>query len=302
MEDEGKKTSQRDFVFAAFNAFHVSLSQLTVSRILKENWLTLKLFGRRSVSSSLPRDETSIRYYDELQRLNRIGILKVIRDYLWCIDVTTDSRRLELPRSWGRVGGKQRKIFSKKLVYTSSLVTLVNANGAQRGPYIFTYDPAFDPKGPLWKDVIKICKEYKLSPNEIFYVYDEKKQYFKEDRVMIDNVMRVSKPWEGHFFLSDKGNSFSSKGESVILDNGAEMHEVFDPPIHGKLSINDAHLHPIGKNDWVNNRREEWPQWRDLLYLAYAISTVPAQSTKKAWDKHFFLDRTPTVQLVDEML
>ena len=187
-------------------------------------------------------------------------------------------------------------------MYTSSLVTLVNANGAQRGPYIFTYDPAFDPKGPLWKDVIKICKEYKLSPNEIFYVYDEKKQYFKEDRVMIDNVMRVSKPWEGQFFRSDKGNSFSSKGESVILDNGAEMHEVFDPPIHGKLSINDAHLHPIGKNDWVNNRREEWPQWRDLLYLAYAISTVPAQSTKKAWDKHFFLDRTPTVQLVDEML
>ena len=112
---KGKKTSQRDFVFAAFNAFHVSLSQLTVSRILKENWLTLKLFGRRSVSSSLPRDETSIRYYDELQRLNRIGILKVIRDYLWCIDVTTDSRRLELPRSWGRVGGKQRKYFPKSL-------------------------------------------------------------------------------------------------------------------------------------------------------------------------------------------
>jgi len=301
-EDNGEKTMQRDFLLAAFNNFEVCVSQPTISRLLKENWLTLKLFGRRSVKSSLPRDETSRRFYEELLRLDREGIWNYPLGNIWFIDVTTTSRRNELPRSWGRHGGKQRKLLGPVPAFTDSLVTLVNALGYQRGPYVRSRNKEFLRDSPEWPAIVQFCKQHMLDEDEVGVEFDGDSKYFAENAYMIDAVLDDSKPWEGHVFLSDKGTAFRPKGESIILDNGADVHYTLDPPTHGKFSINDAHLHPVAKAQWVAMRDNNDPEWKQTLQLAYCISTVSAASTKRAVERNYFLNQTKSLQVVDEML
>lgn len=186
--------------------------------------------------------------------------------------------------------------------HTSSIVTLVNANGFQCGPFVFARIPALEQGSPEWPEVVRFCKTHKLDADEIFFEKDGQSKYYKEDYQMIETILRSSKPWEGHVFLTDKGNAFKPQGESIILDNGAEVHYTFDPPIHGKISINDGHLHPYAKAQWLTMRRDDDPEWKQLLQLAYCISTVPVKSTKRAWDRQFFLDREKSLAAVDDML
>jgi DNA-binding transcriptional ArsR family regulator len=301
-EDEGEKTSQRDFLYAAFNNFGVCISQPTVSRHLDENWLSLKLFGRRSIKSSLGRAETSRLFYEELLKLDREGIWNYPLGNIWFIDVTTTSRRYELPKSWGRDGGKQRKLISKVPKFTDSLVTLVNGLGQQRGPYVFSRNKQFLKDSPEWPEIVKFCRQHKLDPSEIFVEFDGDSAYYKEDAYMIDKVLSDSRPWEGHVFLSDKGTAFRPKGESIILDNGADMHFSLNPPIHGKFNINDAHLHPVGKRPWVAMRKDDDPEWKQTLQLAYCISTVSADSTRRAVERNYFLNEPKSLPAVDERL
>ena len=301
-EDDGEKTTQLDFLFIAFNNFQSTISQSTVSRLLAENWLTLKLFGRRSVAGALPREETSQRYYEELLKLDQEGVWAYDRNQIWCMDVTTDSRRYELPKSWGRGGGDQRKLRAQVPLHTTSFGTLVNAAGFQRGPYIFTRNKEFLHDSPEWPAVVAFCKQHKLDSDEIIVELDGNSKYYKEDCYMMDHILHVSKPWAGHVFLTDKGTAFVPKGESVILDNGADKHYVFDPPIHGKISINDGHIHPFAKRQWLSMRKDDDPEWKQVLQLAYCVSTVPVDSTKRAWDRNFFLNKPKTLVAVDDML
>ena len=301
-EDDGKKTAQLDFLFIASNNFGVCLSQPTVSRLLKENWLTRKLFGRRSVDSSVSREETSRRYYEELLKLDRSGIWEYQDSHIWCMDVTTNSHRYELPKSWGGVGRPQRKILDRLPVHMDSLVTLVSAEGLQRGPFVFSHNKEFKRGSPQWPAIVKYCEQIHYNPNEIVYAEDGNKKYYKEDCYMMEHVLGKTKPWEGHVFLTDKGTAFRPGGESIILDNEADHHHIFDPPIHGKMSINDGHIHPYAKAQWVSMRKLDDPEWKQTLDLVYCISTVPVASTKRAWDRLFFRDRAKSLKAVDNML
>jgi hypothetical protein len=87
-----------------------------------------------------------------------------------------------------------------------------------------------------------------------------------------------------------------------LSQNGASKHYVFDPPIHGKISMNDAHIHPFAKAQWVSMRKDSDPEWKQVLQLAYCISTVSTESTSRAWDRNFFLNKPKSLVAVDNML
>ena len=108
--------------------------------------------------------------------------------------------------------------------------------------------------------IVACCRTHKLCENEIYVEIKGDSKYYAEDAYAVDHVMGQTKPWARHIFLSDKGNAFRPGGESIILDNGAEGHYIFDPPINGKMNPCDAHLHPYAKAQWVSMRKDDDPR------------------------------------------
>jgi hypothetical protein len=117
---------------------------------------------------------------------------------------------------------------------------------------------------------------------------------------MIERIMDISKPWKGHVFLTDNGGEFMPQGESIILDQGL-MH--ITHLIHlfmgryPSMALTSSCQGTVGLH-----AQDDDAEWKQLFQLASCISTVPIESTKRAWDCNFFLGNEKSLLGVDDML
>ena len=186
-------------------------------------------------------------------------------------------------------------------MYTSSLITAVNATGEQIGPGIMSHNADLDPNGKNRNNVRAYCKQSGLSPMDIFFV-PSTKGYHKEDRASYQSFLGANEPWDGHRILTDKSTIFSKGGDNIFLDIGFDQHVSFTPSIHGPMSINDGLLHPVAKAKWRSQRDDSGPQWERTLLLASLIIQVPREKSEAKWKANFFLDSEPTMAGVENIL
>lgn len=300
-EDRNLKTSSDVYKAYCRSMFAVSLSTATACRYMTEAELSYRLLGARHRATKLMRDEMILDAMDCLQRLHSSGVLKTCRSHLWNIDVVTDTQRLLRDSSWGRRGGRQTKFRGLKLVYTSSLITLVNANGEQVGPAIFTSNPDLDPDGPNGKQVRKMLRAFGLRVQDLYYVADGDK-YLAESRAMYSSFLDDTAPWEGHVVITDQNTIFEQGGSNLFLDKGFTAAPKLNAPSHGPLSINDGVLHKLAKPEWKAQLTEDMPQWERTLRLAWCIIHVDKDTVARKWDEHFQLNQRLSRGRVEKVL
>jgi transposase len=249
-EDEQKVSSRLTYKEFAKEMFDAKLDVSTVSRYLKRAGLSYKLLGPRRRSTKLARADLGLDALDSLQKLHQAGYMSYRKSHLWCIDVVSDTQQNQRQKSFGRRGGTQQKMPSIKLVYTSSLVTLVNANGEQLGPGIFTSNPDLDLDGPNGAAVRRYLSFWKLQQEDLYFIKDGPK-YVKESKAMYQSFLDDNKPWRGHVVITDGSKVFAKNGENIFLDCGFTAAPKLNSASHGMLSINDGVIHKIAKSKWA---------------------------------------------------
>lgn len=220
---------------------------------------------------------------------------------LWCIDCTTDSTRLERPKTIGRKNGPQRKIWQLPRKETASIYVTVNALGQQVGPAIATHNPDLDLEGPNQHNVRRYLKQLGLRAKDLYYVPSDK-YYCKESRDMYSSFLSDIGNWGGHRVLSDAGRFFSVRGEDLFLDLGFEDHMTFVPSAHGQISVIDGYINGTAKAAWRKSRESVATQWESTLLLAHEILHTRPQSTAMAWERHMLVGAMPNRDLIERFL
>ena|SRR3990167_2875590 len=299
-EDSGQKSTLQTYIDTADRFFSVNLSHATATRYLVEFHLSSKFMGLRSGKDSRTKNDIIAEALADLQRFHNSGFLSVEASRLWCIDAVTDTRRNERIISYGRKGGTQRKFIGLVPKYTSTIITMVNAEGKQVGPAIFTHNPDLDPDGRNGKAIQAKCKILDLDVDNIYFVKSNK-FYHKEDTNCYYSFLSEYGTWEGHRVISDRGLHFKINGEDLFDSLGFDRHETFTPSVHGPLSINDGHLHPVAKAAWRQQRDDNDPEWIHTLLLAHEVFHVPPSQTAAKWKEHMLYKRQPSARRVEEL-
>jgi transposase len=143
-EDSGLKSTLQTYIDAADRFYSVKMGASVAQRYLEEFDLSSKFMGLRSGKDSRTKNDLIAEALADLQHFHDSGFLSVEACKLWCIDAVTDTRRNERIISYGRKGGTQRKFIGRVPKYTRTIITMVNAEGKQVGPAIFTHNPDLD--------------------------------------------------------------------------------------------------------------------------------------------------------------
>jgi hypothetical protein len=300
-EDNGEKSTLKTYTVAAQRFFQVTLGDSVAQRYLDDFKLSSKLMGARSGKDSRTKNDLIAEALADLQRFHSSGFLSVHPSKLWSIDVVTDTMRRERTKSYGRKNGSQRKFISKPPKYTTSIISMVNAEGYQIHPGIFTYNPDLDPTGRNGAAVMKKCKKLNLDSEYIWYVKSNK-AYHKESTDCYYSYLSEFESWKGHRVLSDRGTSFRVDGEDLFESLGFDWHETFTPSVHGPLSINDGHLHPVAKAAWRQMRDDNSPDWKRTLLLVDELYHIPEHQTARKWVEHMMRGQKPTAKGVEKLL
>lgn len=300
-EDNNLKTSSDVYKAYCRAMFGVNLSTATACRYMTEGELSHKLLGPRHRATKLTRDAMILDALDTVQRLHNGGFLSGKLDHIWNIDVITDTQRLLRDSSWGRKAGPQTKFIGLKLVYTSSIITMVNAKGEQVGPGIFTSNPDLNPNGPNGAVVRKWLKAHGLRVEDLYYVKDGA-NYLAESRHMYSSFLDATAPWKGHTVITDNNTIFEQGGVNLFIDKGFTAAPKLNAASHGPLSITDGVLHKVAKPEWKAMLTEDMPQWERTLRLAWCIIMVDKKMVAQKWVEHFQLNKRVTRKQVEKVL
>jgi hypothetical protein len=145
--------------------------------------------------------------------------------------------------------------------YTNCIYTYLWGDGVDRTPsMLFTYNQQFrrdrnpTPRGNDQVDYLnERLQHFGIDPSRVVYVgkdRGEKEHYVRESpelvRIFFEHYKDVAN-LPATTVLSDEGNSFFEKGESVFESLGVKKHITYPPREHQYLSPNDNSLHGTGK-------------------------------------------------------
>ena len=300
-EDQNLVSSLSTYQAFADVMFGVQLHESTASRYLDESYLSYKLMGPRKRAGKKDSSELAVDALESLQMLHDGGYLLYDLSKLWCIDVVTDTQKDQRVKSFGRLGGTQRKLLKSNLTHTSSMITLVNAKGRQLGPGLFTSNPDLDPDGANGQAVRRFCKRIGWSVHDLFFV-ENGPNYVPESRSIYSSFLKRYKPWKGHVVISDANTMFAKKGVNIFEDLGFDAAPQLNSASHGMLSINDGVIHREAKAKWVAMCSEGQPQWERTLNLVWCIRNVDKGLIARKWKEHFQMGMQPSLQHVTKFL
>ena len=291
-----------DFIEANFDV-HYTASNVCMK--LKDMSITLQLTSKRPMPREMDR-ETSVRqYYDFVLDLNNTGFFKHDAKAIYCIDSTTNSRRLEREKSYNISGAKQKKMARSKPTYTDTYLAAVCMEDEDQYPALmFTHDPCFKEGGARWEEVKKWCEEWHIDSTRLVYV-ESGKQYCAEAQWQVAHFKSVyRRELANTRVLHDAGNSFKIDGEYILAD-GADRLEVFPSAPHGELSVLDNKLFAIAKIYWRAEREKFCGEdfSKQALHLLWCIDWLSAEQIKSCWVHNFMLDLPhPSLAVCDERL
>ena len=164
---------------------------------------------------------------------------------------------------------------------------------------MFTHDPAFNPKGPRWPEVVEWCRANNISPDQIFYAKSER-HYCKEQQSQVVSFQQRNRAaLEGARILHDAGGAFKMGGE-YILEEHADRLVVLPPEQHGMLSVLDNKVNSVAQ--WRATHHNQDFAW-DAFLLLVCLERVGQDSITSFWTTNFLLDEPQlTVQAVEQRL
>jgi len=190
-----------------------------------------------------------------------------------------------------------------RYVYTSTFAICLWLDGVNRTPVLlFTFDPAFDPNGPLAKEVAEWCRRNRIDRSRIYFLRS-KKHYCPESKDQTDEFRRLyQNQLLGARVLHDNGNSLKERKASRF--EGDCERAVFLPSApHGELSVCDNCANAVAKNAWVAERNNSDPEWIDTLKLLRAYDRLDPAAIRRMGTRNFLLDqKQPTRIAVEEIL
>jgi hypothetical protein len=280
---------------------HTPVSAPTISRHKKEMGLSFQLVGARGWKPEMTRDEYVTGYFDFVKKLRDDGFFAFDPNRVVCIDFVTNSQRRERKTSLNIRGAKQKKISENSPLYTNSYLVAVTLGQESFEVLMFTHDPAFDPKGPRWKEVQNWCDANGIRRDQIYYIKSTKK-YCKEDSSQVVAFeQRFREKLRGSRILHDAGGSFKID-KTLILAERAEKVIVLPSEQHGELSVLDNKLNAVAKQVWRQERHNQDFAW-DAFLLLVKLESVGEEPIISWWRTNFMLDLPEiTCSLVDERL
>lgn len=281
--------------------FKGSIDESTVSRHKDDLHLSYQLFGSRPMPKGCTRDSYILGYFEFVKMLHDEDFFNFSPDKIICIDSVTNSQRVERQKGMNIIGGKQRKLAKDAPTYTNNYVIGVTLSGKVLYVLMFTYDPAFDPNGERWPEVVEWCKNEKIKPEHIFYT-ESRKQYCKEQAQHYSDFKRVNKKALTHAkILHDAGTSFKIDGE-LLFDDKTESVTIFPPAQHGELSVLDNKLNAVAKKLWKKERTNTDHSY-DALILLSCLQRTERADIVSWWNQNFLLQtRNLTVRAVEDQL
>ena len=195
----------------------MDVSIATVSRHKDEMGLSFQLTGSRGTKPGLTQDEYILGFFECVLDLRRTGFFEFDHRHIICIDFVTNSMRIERRKTLGLIGAKQKKLEKSDASYTNSYIVGVSL---QAGPKLlslmFTYDPAFDPKGPRAREVQQWCDANKIQRDQIYYEKSARK-YCKESRAqVIEFECRNRVALTGARVIHNQGGAFKLDHEYIL--------------------------------------------------------------------------------------
>lgn len=285
--------------------FGVEYTPSNVCMKLKDMSITLQLTSKRPMPKEMDRETYVRQYYEFVLGLTNTGFFKHDPKAIYCIDSTTNSRRLEREKSYNISGAKQKKMARSKPTYTDTYLAAVCMEDEDQYPALmFTHDPCFKEGGGRWEEVKKWCDEWDIDSTRIVYV-ESGKQYCAEASWQVAHFKSVyRRELANTRVLHDAGNSFKIDGEYILAD-GADRLEVFPSAPHGELSVLDNKLFAIAKIYWRAEREKFCGSdfSKQALYLLWCIDWLSKEQIKSCWVHNFLLDLPKlSLQVCDERL
>ena len=196
--------------------------------------------------------------------------------------------RIERQKTLGLIGAKQKKLEKSDASYTNSYIVGVSL---QAGPKLlslmFTYNPAFDPKGPRAREVQQWCDANKIRRDQIYYEKSARK-YCKESRAQVIEFERRNRvALTGARVIHDQGGAFKLDRE-YILGEQADRVAPLPAEQHGELSVLDNKLNAVAKQKWRSYRHNGDHAWDGFLLLV-ELEQVGQDSITSWWTYNFLL-------------
>ena len=272
--------------------FAVELDLSNISRHLKDKVMTWRLASWHPISKGSSMENYVQQAYEWVLTLHNSGFFKHPPHKIVCIDTCFNSYRLDRQKTFNILGGRQRKFSSPTPVYTSAYVACVSMKDeAQYPALMFTRDPAFNPRGQRWTEVLEWCEKWGINPSRIVFSAEGKK-YWGEGRDIYGHFKSVYREeLAGTRVLHDGGPAFKI-GDEFIFADGADRLEVFPSDPHGELSVLDNNFFGMAKSMWRAERpREDFS--KAALYLLWCMDWVSKTAVEKMWRYNFALDMKP---------
>jgi hypothetical protein len=153
----------------------MNVSIATVSRHKDEMGLSFQLTGSRGTKPGLTRDEYILGFFECVLDLRRTVFLSLTTGASSVSISSPTACALKGGRRSGLIGAKQKKLEKSDASYTNSYIVGVSLQvGPKLLSLMFTYDPAFDPKGPRAREVQVVrCKQNSARQNLLREVREE---------------------------------------------------------------------------------------------------------------------------------
>jgi hypothetical protein len=195
--------------------FGVTAVPSTWSRMAKHGQLTFRLVAGRYMPKQMTTETYGDQYYQCIIDLFNSGFFAADPSKIACFDFASNSHRLQRRKTLQGKGTKQKKMAAVRYVYTSTFAICLWLDGVNRTPVLlFTFDPAFDPNGPLAKEVAEWCRRNRIDRSRIYFLRS-KKHYCPESKDQTDEFRRLyQNQLLGARVLHDNGNSLKERKAS----------------------------------------------------------------------------------------
>jgi hypothetical protein len=182
--------------------------------------------------------------------------------------------------------------------YTSCICDVYSPNPNWKHEcMLFTHNKRFDFNGKYGNELIEILKDYSVSLDRLVYVPGTKK-YKREHKDMLSTFFSRQAVPNDSLMLTDNGNIFFEKKESVLLDLGWQSHVTYPACVHQFLSPNDNNIHGRCKQQLKGERPNYKEDVTTVLRFMEILDSVPKRDVRDLFNNNLFLDRR--VDIFDE--
>lgn len=285
-----KKVGLREVKDMMKELFGVTMKKSAISDNLGRLDMSSQLTGKRKHRKLLSPEDNANACHNWVAAAHTGGFFQSDICNIGCIDFISNSRRTEREKTYNLRGGIQKKIAGAKVQYTDSYLICLWAEGYNYTPALmFTHNPAFDPKGLRWSEVVQWCRKFDINPDCIYFTKAGKK-YCKECSEQVTTwAVEYEDTLGSARIMRDDGNSFKI-GDHSILSEFVEREIVFPPEQHGILSTCDNNFNAIVKTRWRAERTNEDEAY-DALLLLHLCDEVKQGTIAKMFQRNYQLGK-----------